>query len=247
MKFTNCNSESDIKSFLDNAISHSPDDSRFYHYTSLTTAIKIFKSKKIHFSKISRMNDMIENTWCGKEADKDYFFCLSQSKECFGMWAMYGGLKSDKRTNGYVKIVFSKSTLEEILKSGSLGVKAHGLVYANLKGNEHMSSFLSELYFNNETNKNEITITKELAGYVKDSSWQYENEIRLSINSMSENEYIDFPISKELLLSLKIIPSPIANMDKIKKVFIKELSKSYNKTELENLFEANEFSGCLRI
>lgn len=243
MDFSECKSESDLKSILDNPLSDVIDGNRFYHYTSLTTAIKIFQSKKIRFSKISCMNDLIENTWCGRQTDKDYFFCLSQSEECFGMWAMYGGLKSDKRTYGYVKIAFPKSTLEEILK---FDIKARSIAYVNLKGNEHKTSFQSDLYPESNTSGNKITISKNLAGYVKDVSWLYENEIRLYKKSMDKKEYIDFPFSKDLLFSLKIIPSPIADLNRVKDKFIKKLSR-YNKTELENLFEANKFSGCIKI
>lgn len=245
MDFSECKSESDLKSVLDNPLSNAIDGNRFYHYTSLTTAAKIFQSKKIRFSKISRMNDLIENTWCDKQTDNDYFFCLSQSEECFGMWAMYGGLKSDKRTDGYVKIAFPKSTLEKILK---FDIKARSIAYVNLKGNEHKTSFQSNLYFETNTSEDKITISKSLAGYVKDISWRYENEVRLCKKSMDEREYIDFPVSKDLLLSLKIIPSPIADLNRVKDKFTKKLSKSrYNKTELENLFEANKFSGCIKI
>ncbi|MBR6143353.1 MAG: DUF2971 domain-containing protein [Treponema sp.] len=248
MNFSECKSESDLKLFLDNLLLNTKNEKRFFHYTSLTTAVKIFKSKKIRFSKIASMNDLLENTWCGKKTDNDFFFCLSQSEECFGMWAMYGGLKLDKRTNGYVKIAFPKTAIEEILESKAQGITSRGVVYANLKGNEHKPSFQSNLHFCNDSNNNRISITKNLAGYVKDISWQYENEIRLNVKSMDENAHVDFSLSKDLLLTLKIIPSPIADFEKTKKTFTRQLEKSkYNKNELENIFEANEFSGYLKI
>jgi hypothetical protein len=75
----------------------------------------------------------------------------------------------------------------------------------------------------------EFPIDNNLAGYIKDFSWSYEKELRLSVDLKKCNickvtdKGVFLPLSDKLLNSLKVYPSPIYSVDDCNQIFTKLL------------------------
>lgn len=170
-----------------------------YHYTTIQNAIAIFKSKTWHLGNPRNMNDMVEYNNGDSKRWENIFFAsfMTENKESIAMWSMYSQPWKDG-----VKITIPKAIMKiwvdninEILEVSS---KDHKVTKRSIPVNEknivHLSSVAysnivdgdSEnksrtLTWSNKTNTQilDITCSSELTGYIKDSAWDYEKEIRL--------------------------------------------------------------------
>ena len=220
-----------------------------YHYTSLEALYKIFKYKTLRFSRMSAMNDSFERElFCD---NKDFFFCLSKGKEDifenFGMWSMYGKLNNSKTNNPTkigVKIYFSKENLLRLLAENK-EIIPHSVAYANIIENYENPKNLKVRVGSHTANISDFDIKKH-SGFLKDTAWKYENELRLRIPCTTErltDKTKDIPISEGILGSLKIYPSPIYDCDTCKKIFL-----NLNKGEgLIPKFENNVYRQTLKM
>lgn len=196
-----------------------------YHYTNLESLYQIFSNKTLRFSRMSKMNDYFEREFfCN---DHDFFFCLSKSKEDenenFGMWAMYGNLNSKKNKeakNIGVKIYFPKGTLKQICNENK-NLYIYSVAYTNLIDNyRNLNDFTIHVDSYDATIKD---FNKEqCSGFLKDTAWRYENEMRLRIPATTENitdKTKDISISDKILQNLKVYPSPIYDVNEIEQIF----------------------------
>ncbi len=212
-----------------------------YHYTSLGSLIKILESKTLQASRLNKMNDKFEERLYSN--CKDYFFCLSKSslaKENFGMWAMYGRLREikcdDVNEKIGVKICFPKKEIDAICKLN--GLKLHSVAYVDLREG-YKGSPKKKVTIGSTTTKSKISLPiDKMAGYLKDSAWVYESEIRLRKKfSDDANELMDdyyyFTLSDEIISNLVVYPSPYYNISDLyclRQYGIKIEKNIYNKT-----------------
>ena len=196
-----------------------------YHYTSLESLYQIFYNKTLRFSRMSKMNDVFERElFC---TNRDFFFCLSKSKEDenenFGMWSMYGKLNEKKSNDPEkigVKIYFPKNVLNQI-KTENERLIIHSVAYTNLVENYDNYENLkvqvgSSSIMIHDLNKDEIS------GFIKDTAWHYENEMRIRVPFTNENitdKTKDIEVSETILTQLKVYPSPIYELSEIEKIF----------------------------
>ncbi len=201
-----------------------------YHYTNLTSLYQIYHNKTLRLSNMEKMNDKYEKKLfpCN-----DFFFCLSKALddevENFGMWAMYGKLLANeiKPENIGVKIYFPKEVLQSLCEHTE-NLSIHSIAYTNLVENFENSDKKDRP--KNKTfiidHSKGITIAdferQRLCGFIKDTVWHYENEIRLRLKFTSQHamkETEDIQISSDLLSKLKVYPSPLYEISYIKEIF----------------------------
>ena len=247
----------DLKYFLENNYDNQGWGSA-YHYTNLNSLYNIFNGKSIKLSDISETNDVLEKQYA-KDKEK-YFFCLSRGRitnfDNFGMWGMYGHLRdeiSDKeKTNDEkyskkigVKICFPKKELIQFVKDSNIFM--HIMGYASF-----MYDSVSRISICSYKTDNEFTIDRNLAGYIKDNSWSYEKELRLSVdlqkskNCKVTDKGVFLPLSNQLLKSLKVYPSPLYSVEECKKIFdnlCKTKMPEYYPRFEDNFYYKNYYSG----
>lgn len=218
-----------------------PNISNAYHYTNLSSLFYILNSKSLKFSSMEVMNDVFEKKLFS--GCKDLFFCLSKNtlvKENFGMWAMYGKLSSkvpavpDNAENIGVKIFFPKFVLDELCKTKSLNL--HSVAYTNLREN-YKDGSLKKYIIGTQTVKKEIEFhIKDFSGYLKDSAWSYENELRLRIRNFDVmKESCSVELSDKLISKLIVYPSPYYSADECRDILIKKGYKG-NVNIQENIY-----------
>lgn len=200
-----------------------PEIKNAYHYTTLESLSKIVKNKSLKLSGLRTMNDGFEMRLYGN--CHDLFFCLSKSsisKESFGMWAMYGKLRTKEKdemnpNNIGVKICFPKNSIDEICRINSLVM--HSVAYADLR-TDYQGNPLKKVTIGSQTTSAEIKLDLDnLEGYIKDSAWAYENEIRLRKKNedvLKDDDIIS--LTDDIISQLIVYPSPRYEADTCKKI-----------------------------
>lgn len=94
-------------------------------------------------------------------------------------------------------------------------------------------------------------LQKKLIGYVKNSTWEYERETRLSI-TLSENkgEYIDVPVTDDFLKSMQISigPQSTLTVERLREI-LSVASKTLSEIEIhvsESYYKRNELLSLFR-
>ncbi len=236
--FKDLTSAEEIKVYLDNAFRYTRD--YVYHYTSLENVLNIFYSKELWFSSFDKTNDRIEKNFVTNLVSQKYFFSLMRTKiENFGMWAMYGGLTKkpeDPLESIYVKIEFPVSLLKEFIKQNNLSASLVAYTWQCKKPKDGKTV----IFYGNHTNNKGITIDKKiLSGYIKDTAWKYEQELRI----WSDKKEV--PVDEKFLKQLKIFPSPLYSIKACKEALVKDprytdiekiLSKALTKNDYEDTY-----------
>lgn len=220
-----------------------------YHYTSLQSLYEIFKNKTLRFSRMNKMNDIFEKElFC---SNKDFFFCLSKGKEDnfenFGMWAMYGNINTphcNDPTKIGVKIYFSKEVIYKILDENKI-IIPHSVAYANIIENYTNLGDLKVHVGSHTTTIKDFDIDKH-SGFLKDTAWQYENELRLRIpytNERLTDQTKDIHISEDALKSFRVYPSPLYTCEECRSAF-----SALNKENcLVPTFEENAYRETVKV
>lgn len=218
-----------------------PNVKNAYHYTSLETLFKIYENKTLHFSRLKGMNDEFESTLFGN--CRDYFFCLSKSdeeKENFGMWAMYGRLNASEELKLQqrvgVKILFPNEVIKDICER----TKAifHRIAYTDLI--DGFEDSMKKKFLVGSQSTGEVSFeSSKLEGYVKDSSWRYENELRIRYkwdnkNFLDSTKVID--LTDENLNSLRVYPSPYYSIQDCE-----EILDSMGKLSIKPVFAESKY------
>lgn len=241
MEFKDIKSSVELKNHLNSPLSNTR-IKFFYHYTTIESLYKIFKNKTLHFSKMSAMNDLLEEEFAS--GCDDYFFCLSCGYEAeyenFGMWSMYGNLGKNIENDFEkgVKIQFPKDAIENLRNESNRNVKFHSVAYKNFIFDAE-NAIISLGKGDNKQISFDIEVLK---GYIKDSAWQYEKEARLRIESEKNDKpsYHDLPVSENVLKKLVVYPSPDLSLDKAKKIF-ENLCKDQGYPSVIPCFKQNRY------
>lgn len=231
-----------------------------YHYTTLDRAVKILSGRKWHLGNAEFMNDKLEYQNGNKQKWPNIFFSsfMGESKESIGMWSMYAQPWSEG-----VKIAIPSATarrwIKEITQVEEISVtdfQPTGRTLPIMRDDLHIASVAygntdsldekeatEELTWSTVSNNSITNATHlgELTGYIKDTAWAYEKEVRIraEFNNVSGFRRVAISIPEDILSSLIITPSPLY-YGQIKQTLLA-------KTGLTLTIEDSLFSGRLNI
>lgn len=226
--FSKISSVDDMIEYLDDSAERLKNRKYLYHYTKIQRVIDIFDSKKWHLSNASCTNDQLEFANGDPMRWKNMFFAsfMTDVKESIGMWSMYAQPWEDGVLLTIPKTIFRnwiKST-NRIIEVSCADFKPTGRY---VKVDDKNKLFLSSVAYSNCDNpeadeklawstavntkiKNASHIP-ELTGYIKNSAWDYEREIRikavLSEGHGFQRAAIDIP--ETVLNSITIFAGPL--------------------------------------
>ncbi len=246
--FKDIETEQELADYLDNPYfgNHVPS---LYHYTKLSTVVDIIKSGYWHLTTAEQKNDYLEYENGDKEAWKSLFFTcfMSEDAESIAMWSMYAQPWDDgvkiriglKEVREWMKTIKSVAIIDEktwqatgnLLPVSQENIKLSGVAYINTENeNEQV------LKFGNQENNRIQYIPKSatLTGYIKDSAWSYEKELRLKVRVYNEDnkiKRIGLPIDN-LINNMEISAGPMFKGNLKERLFNEihrqvKLNKSY--------------------
>ena len=237
--FSKISSIEDLKSYLNDHSSRLKNRTSFYHYTKLDRVIDIYKSKKWFLGKAENMNDRVEYSNGDPKRWENIFFAsfMTDIRESIGMWSMYAQPWED----GVLISIPKKLVLDWIKKAESIyeisgnDHKTVGEKITLSKGKEGENRlFLSSVAYSNYATHNDTEDTEkliwsnksntnikgaphipELTGYIKDSAWDYEREIRIKAVLKDGFKYscVALPIPEDVLDSITITSGPMFEGD----------------------------------
>ena len=205
-----------------------------YHYTTLSSAIKIIRNEKWHLANAKYMNDTLEYQNGDKARWPNIFFSsfMTEEKESIGMWSMYAqpweqGVKISIPSNIARNWIHGIKEVEEIsisdyaptgrkvqLDNGQINLAS--VVYSNTDSLTKMD-VPEKLCWSNVVNTNlrNAAHMKELTGYVKDMAWSYEKEIRIRVefNNKDGFERVSINLPDKVIESMTITASPLFEGD----------------------------------
>ena len=168
-----------------------------YHYTSYKNCVNIVNSQVWFLSGAICMNDRLEYQNGDEAVWNDLFFAsfMSDTDESIGMWSMYSQpweegvqiaipVKTAKQWISGVKSIYEIScssnnkTGRQITCSDKDRVFLSSVVYTNCDNNPNSVERNTWSNAENTEIKNASHIPG-LTGYVKDSAWDYEKEVRI--------------------------------------------------------------------
>jgi hypothetical protein len=227
------NNIEDLKIYLKNK---GKNHTYYYHYTDIDTVKIINDSGYLMLSNAKNMNDLQEYKMKGKrqEWDKTYLTCFSYGNpENIAMWLMYALPKGKG-----VQIRLNKNVIKNILSTKDIYISVNNhfqpikfeckfKIYFNdvIYINETESEYNYKLKRNNEVLDidKDISNNSALTGFIKNTAWQYENEVRLTIKTEEEIllDKIFVKLPKDFLDNIVIVQSPLFEgtlKDKLKSI-----------------------------
>ena len=204
----------------------------FYHYTILDTLKGMMKNRKLHLTRMDKLNDAMECAAAEDRKKRVYIVSFSfGSAESMAMWSMYGApfkkgirLTIPKRAitrtlQDFAKkgpdAVYSTETGERIPIVGTATLKMMDVVYAHRGSLEHNKEKLLD---NQDSIVSNAKEAPELAFCVKNEIWISENETRMVLELDKElpgdvkKVAIDFDYAVD---SLEITGSPCISSDEL--------------------------------
>lgn len=248
--FSEIDSAESLIKYLDNGSRLSKVE-YFYHYTTITKAVSIFKSKMWWLGSAKNMNDELEYNNGDSKRWASLFFAsfMGEEKESMGMWSMYGqpwqkGVKIEvpkERIRALIKetkeiSLINKSNpnkkISVALNDDSNRIWISRVAYSNQDNKEAITPEI--LFCGTKTNQRlcDVAHQSELTGYIKDSAWSYEKEFRLKaqIQNTGGFDTVAIRLTDEFLDSIRIISSPLFEGD-LKKELGKEIERQFNTGE----------------
>lgn len=214
-----------------------------YQYTTLSNAIKTINGQKWHLGNAKDMNDVLEYQNGDKSRWTDLFFTcfMTEDKENIGMWSMY----SQPWEQG-VKITLPRQVVKDWIKNVSTVYEISSKTFLPTGRKLDTRLFLSAVAYTNidsaqtknespivswSTAKNDLLMNyvrdSKLTGYIKDSAWSYEKEIRIKadFNNIVGFERVAIDVPNFVIDSMTITAGP-----KFKGNLIDEIQKEIQRT-----------------
>lgn len=231
-----------------------------YHYTTLSSAIKIIKSESWHLANAANMNDILEYQNGDKARWPNIFFCsfMTEDKESIGMWSMYAqpwekGVKIAIPSTVARRWIRGITELKEISLSNykptgkAVSIDADQLSLASVVYSNTDSltkkDYLQKLCWSNVVNTKLINAAHmhELTGYVKDMAWSYEKEIRIRVefNNIQKFQRVSIGLPDEVIKSMTITASPLFEGNLVDKL--------WEETQRQLKIDSSLFKGRLNI
>lgn len=228
MRFEDISTEQELITYLDDANARLKNRDYVYHYTNINRAQKIFQSKKWHLKKAMCMNDALEHANGDSLRWSNLFFAsfMTDTKESIGMWSMYGqpwnqGVILAIPTKVFIDWVNNVREVYEI--SCDNFTPTQTIIQTDASNRVFLSSVAYSNCDNYEKNEkltwSNVANTKikaaahipELTGYIKDSAWEYEREIRIKAVLQDGDKFsrIAIDIPDDVLKSIIVTTSPL--------------------------------------
>lgn len=229
MKFEDITKEQDLIDYLDDAAERLKGRKYIYHYTNVDRCVDIFTSKLWFLSGAKCMNDQLEYRNGDENRWKNLFFAsfMSDVDESIGMWSMYSrpwekGVQIAipvKEAKDWVKgalcireisCVDFKPTGKIIQSDNNNRVFLSAVAYTNCDNNADGEQKITWSTAKNSNFPN-ASHNSFLTGYVKDSAWDYEKEIRIkaSIDNKESFSKVAIDIPDYVLDSIVLTASPL--------------------------------------
>ena len=226
--FSKITKVADLIAYLDDTSKRLENRSHLYHYTKLNRVIDIYKGKKWHLGSAKCMNDRLEYANGDSARWENMFFAcfMTDVKESIGMWSMYAQPWEDG-----VLITIPKKVVLNWVKSvrtiHEVSCTNFELTGRTLNVNKINRVVLSSVAYTNCDNPDSderltwsttsnLKIAKashipELTGYIKDSAWDYEREIRIKAVLSSGHGFsrVAIDVPEEVLDSMTITAGPL--------------------------------------
>ncbi|MUP40132.1 DUF2971 domain-containing protein [Labilibaculum euxinus] len=173
-----------------------------YHYTSIDTLALILSTKKIRFTRLDKVDDVLESSLL-KESHYVFVSCWTQTKtENISLWNMYAknmkGVRLSFPSNPFKKYSLKKgkygimSVLQDILDSPITIEEMFNEKYFIFPLIEKTDFFKSVTYLNDTDlestyediiarKKDGITLYTEKFGFLKHERWQFQDECRFAL------------------------------------------------------------------
>lgn len=218
----------DMIAYLDDSARRLEKRSSIYHYTRLERVVDIFKSELWHLGNASCMNDMLEFNNGDSKRWENIFFAsfMTDVKENIGMWSMYAQPWEDGVLIEIPKDVFRGwiNGTREILEVSCKNFQPTG---KSVNVDDKNKLFLSSVAYSNcdnveleekttwsnVTNRNikGVSHIPELTGYIKDSAWDYEREIRIKATLAEGHGFqrVAIKVTRDVLDSMRIVAGPL--------------------------------------
>lgn len=199
-----------------------------YHYTNAAAAIAILTGKRWFIGSPKKMNDGLELLHLEDAHYSNLFFAsfLSDNSESIAMWAMYSQPWSDgviikipvEKLKHWLKenpCIYAANDKSKTVISAIEGAKIslHYVAYTNEESQTDINQIV--LTCGDQTNQtiNRVLDNPNVSGYIKDSAWSYEKELRLriTVNSLTEYNAVMIDIPKDVLDSFEFITGPKYN------------------------------------
>lgn len=199
-----------------------------HHFTKLESIINIIQGGYWILKNPLDMNDMIEiDHWPKENQQKVYFISfMKEQKESIGMWSMYA-----QPWEQGVKVSITKKAIRAWIDS------IDKIFYADPKTyfvdekkyydvSKRTKPYLAAVAYTNFEDKNadeeellscgeahntvlhNIYSNPELVGFIKNSAWDYEKEIRLRIDSDINYPALALKITEDLISGITITKGP---------------------------------------
>lgn len=228
MKFEDISTENDLIAYLDDTKDRLRKRDFLYHYTNLDRVVSLYTNKKWHLGNAKCMNDRLEYESGDLLRWENIFFAsfMTDVKENIGMWSMYGQPWDDG-----VLITIPKKIVVDwvdgIQEIHEVSCDDFRLTGKTIKKDEKNRIFLSSVAYSNCDNPDggerltwstaANTIIKnsphipELTGYIKNSAWDYEREIRIKAVLSNGHGFsrVAIDIPDAVLEAITIIPGPL--------------------------------------
>lgn len=194
--FSKISTSAELIEYLDDATRRLDKRKYLYHYTKIENVVKIFAGRKWHLGNARCMNDILEFSNGDTGRWENIFFAsfMTDAKESIGMWSMYAQPWEDgvlitipkKTVRDWIKNTTEieeisctdfKPTGKKLTIDDSNKLLLSSVAYTNCDNKETDE----RITWSNATNKliSNASHIPELTGYIKDSAWDYEREIRI--------------------------------------------------------------------
>ena len=246
--FKDLHTAQELIHYLDDQARRLDNSPYLFQYTRLSSLVAMIKSRKWHLCNAKRMNDVLEYKDGSAAIWENLFFTcfMGEDAESIGMWSMYAQPWEDGVKIGLprkmlrtlarsIKTIYEVNpdnyelTERSISVSNDVTIKISSVAYSNRYSLTNNTDPI-EISWSNQKNTN---LSNELhspllTGYIKDTAWSYEKEVRLKVefnNSLGfQRTAIDIP--DEVVDSLIITASPLfeGNLeDRLKQEIEKQL------------------------
>lgn len=226
--FSKIASPEDLIAYLDDDAARLDNRSFLYHYTKLGNVIKIFVSRKWHLANARDMNDRLEFDNGDEKRWNNIFFAsfMTETKESIGMWSMYAqpwrdgvliAIPKDIAQNWIkdtkeleeISIANYEPTGRKVTCSNLNRLLLSSVAYSNCD-NKETDEKLTWSTAKNELISNAAHIP-QLTGYIKDSAWDYEREIRIKAVLAEGHGFqrVAISVPEDVLGSMTIIAGPL--------------------------------------
>jgi hypothetical protein len=223
-----------------------------HHYTNIDVVIKILRSRFWHLGNAKDMNDQLEYENGDAKKWKDIFFSsfMMEDKESIGMWSMYAQ-PWEKGVKITIPSKIAIDWIEGVKEIHELSEKTYELTGQRVHtiNNEIKLAAVAYCLTRNSNDQNGDTIQwstasnehfkydkckGRLSGYIKDSAWSYEKEIRIraEFDNLLNFKRTAITIPDFVVDAMIFTPSPLFEGEIGDEVYLKTSRKIHTEDSL---------------